>query len=110
MKMYVGHRTKRGCKVFIVGYDGDSYKLPLCQSLVNHSPDGFEWGYSGAGPAQLAFALCFNVIGDEEIVRQVYQEFKRRHIATIRQTNWRMKEQEVVRAISAIVKERKRAK
>lgn len=27
------------------------------QTLFNHSPDGFNWGYGGSGPAQLALAL-----------------------------------------------------
>src|SRR5262245_22144387 len=31
--------------------------LPLCLELRNHSPTGFEWGYGGSGPAQLALAL-----------------------------------------------------
>jgi len=111
MKMYVGYRSKRGCAVFIIGHDGDSRRLPLYRNIVNHSPDGFEWGYGGSGPAQLAFALCYDVIGDVEIARQVYQEFKRRHIATIRpRGNWHMSEQTVLLAIAAIVKERKRAK
>jgi Family of unknown function (DUF6166) len=112
MKMYVGRRTKRGYKeVFIIGHDGDSRKLPLYRNLVNHSPDGFEWGFGGAGPAQLAFALCYNAIGDIEIARTVYQEFKRRHIATLRpRGDWRMSEQTVMLAIAAIVKEYKRAK
>lgn len=25
--------------------------------LVHHSPDGFEWGYEGSGPADLAFNI-----------------------------------------------------
>ena len=35
--------------------------LPLSpkdsQKIVNHSPDGFEWGYGGSGPAQLSLAI-----------------------------------------------------
>lgn len=27
------------------------------QRLRNHSPDGFNWGYNGSGPAQLALAI-----------------------------------------------------
>jgi len=27
--------------------------------LRNHSPNGFEWGYSGSGPAQLALASAY---------------------------------------------------
>jgi hypothetical protein len=31
---------------------------PACsQKVWNHSPDGFNWGYGGSGPAQLALAL-----------------------------------------------------
>jgi len=39
-------------------------KLPLRPSLeiVNHSPDGFNWGFGGSGPAQLALALVYDAI------------------------------------------------
>jgi len=37
--------------------------------LWNHSPDGFEWGYGGSGPAQLALAI--------------YQDFKLALIAAL---------------------------
>ena len=30
-----------------------------------HSPDGFEWGYGGSGPADLALALLADVLGEE---------------------------------------------
>lgn len=26
-------------------------------AVINHSPDGFAWGYGGSGPAQLALAI-----------------------------------------------------
>lgn len=31
--------------------------LPLYLEEVNHSPTGFEWGYNGSGPSQLAYAI-----------------------------------------------------
>jgi hypothetical protein len=31
------------------------------QKVWNHSPDGFNWGYGGSGPAQLALAICLEV-------------------------------------------------
>jgi hypothetical protein len=36
--------------------------LPVTPSLRhrNHSPDGFEWGYHGSGPAQLALAILLH--------------------------------------------------
>jgi hypothetical protein len=36
----------------------DGQPLDPRHDLYNHSPDGFEWGYHGSGPAQLALALC----------------------------------------------------
>ena len=29
-----------------------------------HSPDGFEWGYAGSGPADLAFSILLSEIGE----------------------------------------------
>jgi hypothetical protein len=49
--------------------------------LANHSPDGFSWGYSGSGPAQLAIAILFNETGDVNIATRFYQEFKMKYIA-----------------------------
>ena len=38
----------------------------------NHSPDGFNWGYGGSGPAQLALAITLELTGKAE----GYQQFK----------------------------------
>lgn len=46
--------------------DGEHWaNLPKYLDEVNHSPDGFEWGYNGSGPAQLAYAILrsYYVIG-----------------------------------------------
>ena len=50
------------------------------QQVVNHSPDGFDWGYGGAGPAQLALAIALLFCRPATAVR-LYQEFKWRFIA-----------------------------
>lgn len=52
-------------------------KLILSKSLklVNHSPDGFNWGYSGSGPAQLALAVLLEVFVKEKAIAN-YQRFK----------------------------------
>lgn len=42
------------------------------QSIFNHSPDGFNWGYGGSGPAQLALAICLELFGSAN----GYQDFK----------------------------------
>lgn len=53
----------------------------------NHSPDGFNWGYHGSGPAQLALAIML-VYGGGLYIESLYQEFKRVHIATLPQADF----------------------
>jgi hypothetical protein len=55
------------------------------QKLYNHSPDGFEWGYAGSGPAQLALAILLDYLSQRDILPRLalqwYQEFKGQFIA-----------------------------
>lgn len=37
--------------------------LPLGLRVFDHSPCGFEWGYEGSGPAQLALAILLDHLG-----------------------------------------------
>lgn len=30
------------------------------QKIMNHSPEGFSWGYGGSGAVQLALAICLD--------------------------------------------------
>ncbi len=45
----------------------------------NHSPDGFNWGYGGSGPAQLALAIILKLSGKED----GYQNFKEMVVAPL---------------------------
>jgi hypothetical protein len=49
------------------------------QKYHNHSPDGFNHGYGGSGPSQLALAIILKITGDAG----KYQDFKWDVIATI---------------------------
>lgn len=62
--------------------DTPALKLPPRFDLRRHSPDGFECGYNGSGPAQLALAIVTDVLGDDH-GQEVYQRFKRELVA-----NW----------------------
>jgi hypothetical protein len=44
-------------------------------AVVNHSPDGFMWGYGGSGPAQLALAILLEYVPKEKAVA-LHQQFK----------------------------------
>lgn len=68
--------------VFIEG-DGPSRPLPPCLGLCSHSPTGFAWGYNGSGPAQLAFAIIFDLTGNAAAAHRYHQQFKARAIATV---------------------------
>jgi len=42
---------------------------------IYHSPTGFNWGYGGSGPADLARSILWDFIGTEPNPR-LYQDFK----------------------------------
>lgn len=46
-----------------------------------HSPTGFEWGYCGSGPAQLALAIVLDATGSPKLAERIYQQFKFDHVA-----------------------------
>ncbi|GAF79707.1 unnamed protein product, partial [marine sediment metagenome] len=58
---YIAFRTPQGLCVL----RPDSTELPPRLDLRNHSPMGFECGYLGSGPAQLALALLADVFDDQ---------------------------------------------
>ncbi len=61
-----------GRRVYIDGIELLPTKSQTCR---NHSPDGFNWGYGGSGPAQLALAIMLHYLLTPDAVR-LYQEFK----------------------------------
>jgi hypothetical protein len=81
-RVYRGERTEAGAAVYYAD-GGPESPLPLAPSLSlrNHSPTGFEWGYMGSGPSQLALALLLDVTGDPELARDRYMAFKCRFVA-----------------------------
>lgn len=97
--------------------------------LRRHSPTGFECGYEGSGPAQLALAICAEHLSRHDLRAQsavvsvgwelrplhavadrvallVYQPFKRRVVARLpRDRSWTIFDDEVAAAIDSIVAE-----
>ena len=60
----------------------DGVRLDPHYGLRNHSPDGFSWGYSGSGPAQLALAILVECVG-ELLAQAYYQQFKATYVAKL---------------------------
>ena len=65
MSTYSGVRTDAGCVVTV-----DGKPLGPRLDLFNHSPTGFEWGYFGSGPAQLALAIVAH--HSRRLVKETY--------------------------------------
>lgn len=51
---------------------GREYSLP---HIRRHSPTGYEWGYGGSGPADLALSILTDLIGFARAVEH-YMDFK----------------------------------
>src|SRR5437868_1145148 len=87
MKTYHGYRrmapnsidgepTTSTCVVQVC-VNGRKRPLRPRSDIRDHSPDGFEWGYGGSGPAQLALALVADCCGRSKAVPGIYQRVKR---------------------------------
>lgn len=98
MTTYYGRRTDRGPFVFREreGKAPRRFRAFVSQMVRYHSPDGFEWGYGGSGPAQLALALLIDVIGDPDEAEELYQRFKWDVVAQLDRDSWRMTAAEVL--------------
>lgn len=78
-RAYVGHRVPGQvgpATVERVELNGERSPLDPRHDLYRHSPDGFQWGYGGSGPAQLALALVADATGDDALALRTYQKFK----------------------------------
>lgn len=101
MKVYRGTRTEDGTRVE-VEEDGRTRPLDPRRDLHDHSPDGFEWGYGGSGPAQLALALAADVLGDDGRARGVYQRLKFKVVGGLGRDGWELTEERLRHTIDRI--------
>jgi hypothetical protein len=83
MKRYEGRREGYAVTVTV-----DGRRLNPRLDLWNHSPSGFEWGYGGSGPAQLALAILADHCKDDELALNFYQRFKWAVVAELRHRSW----------------------
>jgi hypothetical protein len=96
MKTYKGTRHCGSTDVRV-----DGVLLNPRYDLHLHSPNGFEWGYGGSGPAQLALAILGDHLGDEEALN-LYQRFKWAVIAELPWRDWTLTSNEVEEALDRI--------
>ena len=70
--------------------------------LWYHSPTGFEWGYGGSGPAQLALALLADHLGDDNAAVALHQDFKHAVITRLDQRGWTLTDEQIRVAVDSL--------
>ena len=111
-KIYVGYRvqqiahdgtvTSRECKVE-VRINACHFPLDPCFKKRKHSPTGFEWGYCGSGPAQLALALVADACGAEFARPEIYQRVKAIIVGGLPSDGWTLTAKQVQECVMQIV-------
>jgi hypothetical protein len=113
MKVYRGIRRPNGSVDVVIVEDHVAEPLP---HVVWHSPDGFEWGYHGSGPADLALSMLADALGEKQTQAQAkhfdpsscpravraHQEFKAEFIAVVpRNEGWEIEAEQVLAWVEA---------
>jgi hypothetical protein len=103
---YQGFRRPNGDAVVRRLLRGWALSLPPRLDLDNHSPTGFEWGYSGSGPAQLALAILADALGSPTRALRLHQQFKWKVISGLeRDASWSLSRAEVLKVVEEIERE-----
>jgi len=97
MKTYEGRREGHAVLVTV-----SAHPLNPRLDLWNHSPTGFEWGYGGSGPAQLALAILADHLADDRQALDIYQRFKWAVVAELPRKGWTLSSQEIDQSLGRI--------
>jgi hypothetical protein len=84
-RVYTGERFADGSVQ--VWRDGVPLDLRRSLRVRSHSPTGFEWGYGGSGPAQLALAILLDLLS-VEVAASLYQDFKFQVVSGLDRDKW----------------------
>lgn len=90
---YAGRRATTG--TMVTRPDGTLLELEPSLEVWRYSPAGFEWGFQGSGPAQLALALLLDHTGDREAAQTHHQRFKTDVVARWRGKEWALEPREI---------------
>ena len=100
-RRYFGSRSGPSghAAVMVLDEDGRQRQLNPRFDLRRHSPDGFQWGYEGSGPAQLALALVADALGDDRKAVLQYQDFKVAVVSKLSGDEWQLNAAQVREAL-----------
>ena len=74
-------QAKKGDDIVMERKDGVPM-VNLHQRVTRHSPDGFDWGYLGSGPSDLALNILLIYV-DEPTAWLLHNDFKDKFVAKI---------------------------
>jgi hypothetical protein len=97
VKRYEGRRKGQVAEVTV-----DGRPLNSRFDLWSHSPSGFEWGYGGSGPAQLALALLADHLSDDDQAVLHYQDFKRTVVAGLPHLGWTLTSEQIEESLEIL--------
>ena len=83
-RQIVAYRCNGTC---LVNVDDQALTPDYSLTFRSHSPTGFEWGYGGSGPSQLALAILLEVTRAPAALRY-YQDFKREFLTRMPHDAW----------------------
>jgi hypothetical protein len=92
-KVYEGKRTIDG---LVVTVDGN--RLDEHYDVKRFTNFGFEWGYEGASPQQLALAILVEHLGDKQRAARLAESFMKKVVANL-DNDWRLTSGEIDAAL-----------
>jgi len=94
VKTYNGDRTIDGIEVLV-----DGAPLAPRTDLKAYSKNGFEWSYEGPEPAQLAFALLVDHLGEPARAEALHGAFMREIVANF-DNSWELTSADIDAALA----------
>jgi len=79
LKIYHGKLTKDKVGGQVITVTDGNREYPL-KHIERHSPDGFNWGYGGSGPADTALSILTDCLGSKQ-AEALHQLFKWAYVA-----------------------------
>ncbi len=89
MKVYLADREKHGTDVYV-----DTGRRRYRLKRISRHSAGFEWGYDGSGPADLALSILTDAVGTE-LAEKHYMAFKWVFVASLPFEGWTLKEEPI---------------
>jgi len=71
--------------------------------IMYHSPDGFEWGYGGSGPSDLARSILYDVAG-LAVADRYYQLFKEKFLCHTDKDGFTLKEEDILNWLRRVIR------